>query len=95
MPEGRNAERWSQAFLRTMAEQRFIPGGRILAAAGLDLDATLANCFVMGKLEDSIDGIFTALRESAVTLQAAEGSAHVDAYAPRRGRGREPSSRRP
>jgi ribonucleoside-diphosphate reductase alpha chain len=50
-----------------------LPGGRILANAGTDRDATLLNCFVMGTLDDSIDGLFTALRESAVTLQAGGG----------------------
>ncbi len=48
---------------------RFLPGGRILAGAGTAATRTLANCFVMGPLEDSIDGIFDRLKESALTMQ--------------------------
>lgn len=71
--EGRAAESWYERFFAALATRRFLPGGRILAAAGLEHDTTLANCFVMGTLEDSIDGIFSALKESAMTLQAGGG----------------------
>jgi ribonucleoside-diphosphate reductase alpha chain len=48
---------------------RFLPGGRILAGAGTTATRTLANCFVMGPIEDSVDGIFERLKESALTMQ--------------------------
>jgi len=52
---------------------RFLPAGRILASAGTDYDATLFNCFVMGPIDDSITGIFEALKESALTMQRGGG----------------------
>jgi len=46
---------------------------------------TLFNCFVMGTLEDSLDGIFAALRESALTMQQG-GGIGID-FSPLRPRG--------
>ncbi len=69
----REPERWAPRFLRLLEDFRFIPGGRILAGAGTTRDVTLFNCFVMGIIEDSIDGIFAALREGALTLQQGGG----------------------
>ncbi|MEZ5954183.1 MAG: adenosylcobalamin-dependent ribonucleoside-diphosphate reductase [Hyphomonas sp.] len=64
---------WEQRFFDLLSDFRFLPGGRILANAGTARSATLLNCFVMGVLDDSVDGLFHALRESAVTLQAGGG----------------------
>src|SRR6201996_6647540 len=47
--------------------------GRILAGAGTERSVTLFNCFVMGTIGDSMDGIFSALREAALTLQQGGG----------------------
>ena len=66
-------ETYSKRFLAILDDYRFLPGGRILAGAGSGRDVTLFNCFVMGLIEDSLDGIFTALRESAVTMQMGGG----------------------
>ena len=64
---------WADRFYDLLADYRFLPGGRILANAGTARNATLLNCFVMGTLDDSIDGLFHALRESAITLQQGGG----------------------
>ncbi|MBD3771524.1 MAG: adenosylcobalamin-dependent ribonucleoside-diphosphate reductase [Rhodobacterales bacterium] len=64
---------WAERFHGLLADYRFLPGGRILANAGTARNATLLNCFVMGALDDSIEGLFHALRESAITLQAGGG----------------------
>ncbi len=64
---------WQQRFFALMNDLRFLPGGRILAGAGTGRDVTLFNCFVMGRLEDSIAGIFDGLKESALTMQAGGG----------------------
>ncbi len=69
----REPGRWVPRFLHLLEDFRFIPGGRILAGAGTTRDVTLFNCFVMGIIEDSIDGIFAALREGALTLQQGGG----------------------
>ncbi|MCP5411732.1 MAG: adenosylcobalamin-dependent ribonucleoside-diphosphate reductase [Alphaproteobacteria bacterium] len=60
-------------FAAALAGHRFIPAGRILAGAGTGRDVTLFNCFVMGAIPDSMDGIFAALREAALTLQQGGG----------------------
>ncbi|MFW5970343.1 MAG: ribonucleotide reductase N-terminal alpha domain-containing protein, partial [Halofilum sp. (in: g-proteobacteria)] len=52
-----------ERFLGILRDFRFLPGGRILAGAGTNRRVTLFNCFVMGRIEDSMDGIFDALRE--------------------------------
>jgi len=70
-PQQRDA--WREHFRAILNDFRFLPGGRILAAAGTTRGTTLFNCFVMGHMEDSIHGIFNALRESMVTLQAGGG----------------------
>ena len=62
-----------QRFMSILEDYRFLPGGRILAGAGTGRDVTLFNCFVMGLIEDSLEGIFTALRESALTMQMGGG----------------------
>lgn len=71
--EPHGADAWQERFFQILSDYRFLPGGRILANAGTDRTATLLNCFVMGVLDDSIDGLFTALRESAITLQQGGG----------------------
>jgi ribonucleoside-diphosphate reductase alpha chain len=67
---------WQRRFFRTLDEFRFLPGGRIQASAGTERRNTLFNCFVMGTLEDSIDGIFEALKEGALTLQQGGGTGY-------------------
>ncbi|MDH5445961.1 MAG: adenosylcobalamin-dependent ribonucleoside-diphosphate reductase [Gammaproteobacteria bacterium] len=64
---------WPEHFYTILNDFRFLPGGRILAGAGLPQQLTLFNCFVMGEIEDSIDGIFDALKESALTMQQGGG----------------------
>ena len=67
------AEDWTERFFAVMQSRRFLPGGRIIAGAGTGQRVTLANCFVMGAIEDSIPGIFRALGEGAVTMQQGGG----------------------
>ena len=64
---------WEQMFYNVLEDFRFLPGGRILAGAGTDNEVTLYNCFVMGRIEDSLDGIFDALKEGALTMQYGGG----------------------
>jgi len=63
-----------ERFFEAMVSLKFIPGGRILSYAGTDNPkATFANCYVMGSIEDSMEGIMKALEESALTLKAGGG----------------------
>ncbi len=64
---------WQQTFFDALSDFRFLPGGRIQAGAGTSHNVTLFNCFVMGIIEDSVEGIFDALKEGAKTMHAGGG----------------------
>lgn len=66
-------QHWEERFYHTLRDFHFLPGGRILAGAGTTHAVTLFNCFVMDIAEDSMAGIFDALREGALTLQQGGG----------------------
>jgi ribonucleoside-diphosphate reductase alpha chain len=76
----READRaqWERRFLQAQ-EEGFSPAGRINSAAGVNLQATLINCFVQ-PVGDSISevvegrpGIYTALQEAAETMRRGGG----------------------
>ena len=71
--EARDRDAWAARFRRLLGGFRFLPGGRILAGAGTSRRVTLFNCFVMGVIEDSLEGIFDALKEGALTMQKGGG----------------------
>ncbi len=71
--ESSNPAQWAQRFYAALEDFKFLPGGRILAGAGTARRVTLFNCFVMGRIKDSMDGIFDALKEGALTLQQGGG----------------------
>ncbi|MBY6240474.1 adenosylcobalamin-dependent ribonucleoside-diphosphate reductase [Methylosinus sp. Sm6] len=64
---------WEGAFDSALQDFKFLPGGRILAGAGVSRRVTLFNCFVMGTIEDDLDAIFSHLREAALTMQYGGG----------------------
>jgi len=64
---------WERRFYEALSGFKFLPGGRIQAGAGTARRVTLFNCFVMGTIDDSIDGIFDAIKEGAVTMQQGGG----------------------
>jgi len=69
----RDAAAWADRFYDAMADFQFLPAGRIVAGAGTGRAVTLFNCFVMGTVPDDMGGIFTHLREAALTLQQGGG----------------------
>jgi len=69
----RDPSHWRDRFLEILGAYRFLPAGRILAGAGTRRRVTLFNCFVMGPIEDSMEGIFEALKEGALTMQQGGG----------------------
>jgi ribonucleoside-diphosphate reductase alpha chain len=73
--EGERRRR-AEEFYAILENFRFLPAGRILAGAGTQRQVTLFNCFVMGTIPDSLDGIFTALKEAALTMQQGGGIGH-------------------
>jgi ribonucleoside-diphosphate reductase alpha chain len=69
----REPELWAERFFSVLEDFKFLPAGRILAGAGTDRSVTLFNCFVMGAIPDDMGGIFTHLREAALTMQQGGG----------------------
>src|SRR5881394_1908909 len=69
---------WERRFLQAQVDG-FIPAGRINSAAGVQLQATLINCFVqpvgdsISELSDGRPGIYTALQEAAETMRRGGG----------------------
>ena len=68
-----DAPLWADRFYGALEDFRFLPAGRILAGAGTDRRVTLFNCFVMGRIDDSMEGIFEAVKEAALTMQQGGG----------------------
>jgi ribonucleoside-diphosphate reductase alpha chain len=66
-------DHWENRFYEALDDFKFLPAGRILAGAGTGRDVTLFNCFVMGRIPDSLEGIFDNLKEAALTMQQGGG----------------------
>ncbi|MEM1276813.1 MAG: adenosylcobalamin-dependent ribonucleoside-diphosphate reductase, partial [Pseudomonadota bacterium] len=64
---------WEARFYDALEGFKYLPAGRIVAGAGTERSVTLFNCFVMGKIPDSMSGIFENLREAALTMQQGGG----------------------
>jgi len=58
-----NRLQYTADFTKILVELSFLPGGRVLSNAGTEIK-NMMNCFVL-PIEDSRDGIYTALRYSA------------------------------
>jgi ribonucleoside-diphosphate reductase alpha chain len=66
-------ELWAPRFYEALENFQFLPAGRVVAGAGSGRNVTLFNCFVMGTIPDDMGGIFTHLREAALTMQQGGG----------------------
>src|SRR5690349_15544755 len=64
---------WAGRFYEALSDFKFLPAGRVVAGAGTARTVTLFNCFVMGAIPDDMSGIFTHLREAALTMQQGGG----------------------
>lgn len=60
-------------FRKTLRDFYFLPAGRVTAGAGTGRMVTLFNCYVMGTIPDSMEGIFQGLKEAALTMQQGGG----------------------
>ncbi len=56
-------EAWEQRFRWLLSDWRFVPGGRILTAAGTDQQLTFYNCYVVPSPRDSRHGIVDTLSQ--------------------------------
>jgi ribonucleoside-diphosphate reductase alpha chain len=63
----------SMMYMDALRDFKFLPAGRILAGAGTGRRVTMMNCYGMGTIPDSLDGIFSHLKEAALTLQQGGG----------------------
>ncbi len=63
----RVVERTAKEFYQIMAENRFLPGSRVLYEAGNNIDGTgqLSSCFVL-PIEDNLELIFDTMKEAAL-----------------------------
>src|SRR3954465_4503706 len=68
-----NADAWGEGFTSALEDFKFLPAGRIVAGAGSGRAVTLFNCFVMGAIPDDMSGIFSHLKEAALTMQQGGG----------------------
>ena len=66
-------QKWEAEFYEALKDFKFLPAGRIMAGAGAKRKVTLFNCFVMGEIPDSMEGIFDSLKEAALTMQQGGG----------------------
>lgn len=70
----KDSETWAPKFEEVLRNFEFIPGGRIIANLGTSREqVTMFNCYVMNKIEDSIEGIFDTVKESAMTQKQGGG----------------------
>ena len=63
----------TEQFKWLLDDWKFVPGGRILTAAGTDQKLSLFNCFVINSPQDSRGGIFAALSEMAEIMARGGG----------------------
>jgi ribonucleoside-diphosphate reductase alpha chain len=57
-----------------LANQRFLPAGRIRNAIGSGKTVTAFNCYVMKDIPDSLEGIMDILKEGALTMKMGGGT---------------------
>lgn len=72
----KDKEYWYNQFLGLLFDFKFVPGGRVMHGAGRE-DAgrrpTLSNCYVIPIEEDSLEGIYRCLTESALVYRTGGG----------------------
>ncbi|HKY05724.1 MAG TPA: ribonucleotide reductase N-terminal alpha domain-containing protein, partial [Blastocatellia bacterium] len=61
--EGEQADEWYERFRWLLQGWKFVPAGRILAAAGTDQQLTFYNCYVIPSPKDSRRGIVDTLSQ--------------------------------
>jgi ribonucleoside-diphosphate reductase alpha chain len=64
----------SAMFIDILSNFKFLPGGRIISNAGTGrTGTTMYNCYVMGSIPDSMEGIFQTVKEAALTQKQGGG----------------------
>ncbi len=62
-----------RAFRDILMDMRFLPAGRVQAAAGSPRRLTYYNCFVSGTIDDSMKGIMEGATDAAYTMRMGGG----------------------
>lgn len=68
-----DSERCEKEFYDILKDWKFIPGGRIMYALGREEKVSNTNCYVIPHNEDSIEGIYEWMKESALTYRSTGG----------------------
>ncbi len=71
--EKEKKEQVEKEFYWLLEDFKFVPGGRILFAAGTERKSSLLNCYYIPLKEDSIEGIFDTAKEMARTYSFGGG----------------------
>ena len=66
-------DEWTGNFRWLLEGWKFVPGGRILTAAGTEQDLTYYNCYVIPSPEDSRDGIMKTLSQMTEIMSRGGG----------------------
>lgn len=69
-------EYWYNQFLNLLFDFKFVPGGRVMHGAGREeakRRPTLSNCYVIPIEEDSLEGIYRCISESALVYRTGGG----------------------
>ncbi len=69
-------EYWYNKFLELLFDFKFVPGGRVMHGAGREearRRPTLSNCYVIPIEEDSLEGIYRCITESAMVYRTGGG----------------------
>ena len=66
-------EHFDRHLLEALRGMRLLPAGRQQISVGRPHQTTAYNCFVMGTIPDSMDGIMEALKDSALSLRSGGG----------------------
>ena len=65
-------DKWEPEFFALMADNKFLPNTPTLINAGKDKPGCFSACFVL-PVEDSMEGIFTAVKNAAIIMKAGGG----------------------
>ncbi|MDA8345322.1 MAG: hypothetical protein M0Z66_07550 [Thermaerobacter sp.] len=66
-------EEWEPRFRSILHDFKYVPGGRILAGAGVEANLTFSNCFVIPSPHDSRGGIVDTLKAQAEIMARGGG----------------------
>ncbi|HET6617132.1 MAG TPA: adenosylcobalamin-dependent ribonucleoside-diphosphate reductase [Gemmatimonadota bacterium] len=71
-----DSDYWYEEFFGILFDFKFVPGGRVMHGAGradAQRKPTLSNCYVIPITEDSLEGIYGCLAESALVYRTGGG----------------------